>query len=327
MKLFFTYLKQKRRTLLALLIFAVIFGAVFALYRLPLRAVIYPTGICAALGALFLAVGYSRFIKLHGTLETLKTLTAETISDLPQGDIISDDYADIIRSLQSEVCGVKNADELKYTDTVDYYTVWAHQIKTPIAAMKLTLQNEDSELSRRLYSELFRVEQYVEMALAFLRLDSPQSDYVFRKCALDDVIKSSLRRFAQEFILRRIALKYNKSNRTLVTDEKWLAFVIEQILSNSLKYTKSGGISIYEKDDCLCISDSGIGIEPQDLPRVFEKGYTGCNGRADKSASGLGLYLCRRICDNLGIGISITSEVGKGTTVTLDLSQKNVRAE
>lgn len=217
---------------------------------------------------------------------------------------------------------------IRYRDMIDYYSVWAHQIKTPIASMRLHLQSEDSPLSRQLSSDLLRIEQYVEMVMAFLRLDSGSTDYVIREHDLDGIVRESVRKFAGEFIARKIKLCYEPINTTVITDEKWLCFIVEQILSNALKYTAEGSITIsLEEPKKLCIKDTGIGIEKEDLHRVFEKGYTGYNGRVDKKSSGIGLYLCKRICNNLGHGISISSAVGEGTTVTVDLEQKNLEIE
>ena len=146
-------------------------------------------------------------------------------------------------------------------------------------------------------------------------------------------IRQSIRRFSSEFINRKLILSYTppsdeSGTLKMITDDKWFCFVIEQLLSNALKYTRAGTISIFfSQPKVLCLKDTGIGIAPQDLPRIFEKGYTGCNGRTDKKASGLGLYLCKRICKNLGIGISITSEVDNGTCVYLSLDQYPLKAE
>ena len=208
-------------------------------------------------------------------------------------------------SAQCAALEQKSADDL--ADMVDYYTVWVHQIKTPIAAMRLMLQNESEATRRRLTNELLRIEQYVDMVLAYLRLGAESTDYVFRSCTLDAVLCDAIRKFSGEFIDRKLQLDYTPIEKSVITDEKWLSFVLEQLLSNALKYTQKGGVRIYMgAPDTLCIADSGIGIDSADLPRVFEKGYTGCNGRKDKHASGLGLYLCRRICKNLGIDMAIT---------------------
>ena len=216
-----------------------------------------------------------------------------------------------------------------YSDMVDYYTVWAHQIKTPIASMRLTLQNEDSELSRKVSEDLFRIEQYVEMVLCYLRLDSDSTDYVIRNLDLDNLIRQAVRRYSGQFIRRKIRLKYQPVHAQVISDEKWLQFVVEQVLSNAVKYTPSGGtVTIdLETPKTLCIRDTGIGIAPEDLPRVFERGYTGYNGRSDKKASGIGLYLCRRICHNLGHRITANSSPDSGTVIRIYLDQKKLEIE
>ena len=166
------------------------------------------------------------------------------------------------------------------------------------------------------------------MALTYLRLGSDSSDYVIRSCALDDIIRPAVRRFAGEFIQRKIQLNYQMLNYTVITDEKWLGFVVEQVLSNALKYTPQGSVSIYmEPEGVLCIRDTGIGIAPEDLPRVFEKGYTGYNGRSHRKASGLGLYLCREILTRLGHSVSAESQVDHGTTIRIDLRQHKTMQE
>lgn len=194
--------------------------------------------------------------------------------------------------------------------------------------MRLALQGEDTALFRRLLSDLSRTEQYVEMVMAFLRLEDAPGDYVFREVALDEVLRQALRRFSAEFIDRRLRLDYTPTELTVLTDEKWLCFVLEQLLSNALKYTREGSITVeLAGERVLAIRDTGIGIAPEDLPRIFEKGYTGQNGRADKRASGLGLYLCSRICRNLGVGLTVKSTSGVGTTLLLDFTQYPLRVE
>ena len=174
---------------------------------------------------------------------------------------------------------------------------------------------------------------YVEMVLCYVRLSGQVSDYVIAEYDLDDIVRQAVRKFAPVFIRSRCRLVYEPLNRKVLTDEKWLLAVIEQILSNSLKYTEAAGkpdpcVEICMEDDSvLVIRDNGIGIASEDLPRIFEKGYTGCNGRTDKKSTGLGLYLCSRICRNLGHGIAAVSEAGKGTEIRLDLSRKAVKTE
>ena len=329
MSFFSTWLRQRRRTALIFVLFSVIFAVSFALYRLPLKAVLYPALLCALTGAAAAALDYRRMRRRHEQLQHIGRLSAELIDGLPAPETIADeDHQRIIRMLCDEHRAMEARMTGRFDDMVNYYTVWAHQIKTPIAAMRLQLQNEDSPLSRTLSSELLRIEQYVEMVMAYLRLDSDSTYYVFRECALDDVVRSAVRRFAGEFIAIRLTLDYGLLNANVITDEKWLGFVVEQVLSNALKYTLTGGVHIYLEEPCtLCIQDTGIGIAADALPRIFENGFTGANGRMDRRATGIGLSLCRKICKNLGHGISAESAPDRGTTIRIDLDQHRLQVE
>lgn len=329
MKLFFAYLRQRWKVLLGAVLFYALFAVSFALYGLPLAAVWYPAALTAVLGLIFFLWDFGRIRRTHAELSALSNVSAEQIGPLPETSRILDgDYQAIIRSLQVQVRQLASSAAAREREASDYYTVWAHQIKTPIAAMRLTLQGEDTPAARRLMTELGRVEQYVDMALTYLRLEEGGSDYVIRTCAVDDVVRAAVRRFAGEFIDRRIALDYTPVEWETVTDGKWLTFVVEQLLSNALKYTgQDGTVRIYREGDDLCIRDSGMGIAPEDLPRVFDMGYTGQNGRLDRRSSGIGLYLCRRICRNLRHEIRIESVPGVGTTVRLTLGRPAFVAE
>ena len=313
------YLKSKWLLFCFMAIAVAMFVFSFALYRLPIEAVLYPTAIILLAGLVFLIIDYRHACAKCRELERLTSMTAEMLGKLTSTATITEAaWSKLVMHIRDELIQEKAAARNNYQDMVDYYTVWAHQIKTPIASMKLTLQNEDSELSRRLRSDLFRTQQYVNMVLAYLRLGSDSTDYVFRSVNLDEIVRPTIRKFASEFICRKLTLHYEPVVMTLVTDEKWLAFVLEQLLSNALKYTREGSIRVYiENERTLCIADTGIGIAPHDLPRVFEKGYTGGNGRTDKNASGLGLYLCKRVCERLNMNIRIDSHQGEGTTVYL----------
>ncbi len=322
--LFLKYIKYRKKLIFALLVFFLTFALTFYFYELPLEAVIYPELLCLLFGAIFALFDCITMNRRHKKIMNLCLMTSEMINELPDaGSIEGEDLQKLISVLQDEIRNIKGESDAGYANMVEYYTIWAHQIKTPLASMRLTLQNKlDSDSILILKSDLFRIEQYVEMVLAYLRLESESSDYLFREYSLDAIIRPSVKKFIYEFIGKKISLRYKTIEKTVVTDEKWLTFVIEQIISNSLKYTREGSISIYLRDYAfLCIEDTGIGIAPEDLPRIFENGYTGYNGRSDKKASGIGLYLCKRICDRLGIGISASSEIGKGTVITLDLRQ------
>ena len=323
------YLRAQRRGMLFLGLCCLIFTVSFALYGLPLGAVLYPAALCAAAGGIILLLSLRKSRAVCQELSLMQHHPADLPDELPAAQSPQEQaYQALLLALHTDRQKLKSDMNARYHDMTEYYTVWAHQIKTPIAAIRLALQNEDTPLSRRLTGEVGRVEQYVQMALTYLRLGSDSSDYVIRSCALDDIVRPAVRRFAGEFIQRKIQLNYQMLNYTVITDEKWLGFVVEQVLSNALKYTPQGSVSIYmEPEGVLCIRDTGIGIAPEDLPRVFEKGYPGYNGRSHRKASGLGLYLCREILTRLGHSVSAESQVDHGTTIRIDLRQHKTMQE
>ena len=330
MKGFFRlYLRAQRRGMLFLGFCCLIFTVSFALYGLPPGAVLYPAALCAAAGGIILLLSLRKSRAVCQELSLMQPHPADLPDELPAAQSPQEQaYQALLLALHADRQKLKSDMNARYHDMTEYYTVWAHQIKTPIAAIRLALQNEDTPLSRRLTGEVGRVEQYVQMALTYLRLGSDSSDYVIRSCALDDIVRPAVRRFAGEFIQRKIQLNYQMLNYTVITDEKWLGFVVEQVLSNALKYTPQGSVSIYmEPEGVLCIRDTGIGVAPEDLPRVFEKGYTGYNGRSHRKASGLGLYLCREILTRLGHSVSAESQVDHGTTIRIDLRQHKTMQE
>ena len=347
MRFFADYLSKKAKPILVVIVFSAIFCGSFILYRLPVEAAVYPAFICALIGLALLLFDARKAYQKHMRLRELLALSSELLRDFPEAATMDDeDYQAIIGMLRDERIRRENRSEERFSEMIEYYTLWAHQIKTPIASMRLQLQNDDSDSARHLLEDLFRIEQYVEMVLCYLRLDSNSTDYVFRQVPLDDVIKQALKKFAGQFIRRKISLAYNPTGQTVTTDEKWLLFVVEQVLSNALKYTPAGGVIAIEAEGTegsdgakiagtknsesgpiLLIRDTGIGIAPEDLPRIFEKGYTGKTGRIDMKASGIGLYLCRRICKNLGHGIRAESTPEQGTVICIDLSRKRPEFE
>lgn len=326
MKFFFYYFKQRKTAAVLFILFVLSFLVSFILYKIPAGAVLYPSVLFAFFAAVFIFLDYRQVLKKHKKLCAFLDYTEDLTDFLPDSETVDDyDYQKIIYLITDEQKRRNLAMNMKYSDMVDYYTVWAHQIKTPIVSIKLTLQNHESELSKIIADDLFRIEQYVEMVLMFLRLDSDYTDYIIQEYSLDHIIKCAVKKFAAQFIRRKITLQYQPLNTNVITDEKWLSFVIEQVISNSLKYTPKGEISIYlEGSKTLCIKDTGIGIAPEDIARIFEKGYTGYNGRTDKRASGIGLYLCKRICKNLGHSISAFSTPGKGTVIKINLDKKKL---
>lgn len=324
------YIKSKSAYILVYAAALAVFFSVIALYRLNIYAVLYAALLSSLLIIPFAAV---RIIKsVNAQKQLLKILKSEEImiesNSFPETRGPEKQYyTEIIKRLAAEKQTLISDLAIKLRDTDDYYTLWAHQIKTPIAAMRLLLQSEGGTLSRECEAELFKIEQYTEMALGYIRLESGTNDFVITACDTDRIIKSVLKKFSKQFILKKLTLDYKETGLTAVTDEKQLGFIIEQIISNSLKYTKNGTISVYSKGNSIFISDTGIGISGEDLPRIFEKGYTGYNGRTDRKSTGLGLYLCRRTADKLGHTLRVSSEIGKGTLAEIDLTPLSIEIE
>ena len=327
MKLFLHYLRSKALKIGAFLLFTLLFLVSFRLYHLPLAAVWYPSALCAALGLVILLLDFRRVRQRHLELQQILKSLPTLPETLPQPQaVLEEDYRALTRALLAQQRTLETQLNSRYQDMFDYYTLWAHQLKTPIASMRLSLQQEDTPKARQLLQELSRAEQYVGMVMVYLRLTDGGSDFVLRTCDLDAIVRQAVRRFAGEFITRKLRLCYEPLNAACVTDEKWLLFVVEQVLSNALKYTRERSITItMEHPKTLVIRDTGIGIAPEDLPRIFKKGYTGYNGRGDQKASGLGLYLCRTICRKLGHSITAESALDEGTAIRIGLSQRQVR--
>lgn len=317
------YLKEHLASAVRIAAFIGVFSLLCFLRNVPQDVTVYMIVLMAAVGAAGFCFHYGKYRKHHLVLALLAAEPQGKTEALPEADgLLARDYQQIITSYERQFQEEQIKMEQKYRDMMEYYTMWTHQIKTPIAAMRLLLQEEDTPLSREMQSELFQTEQYVQMALQYLRMEKMTSDLVFARYDLDALIRQAVRKYAPLFIRRKIILSYEPVHCEVLTDEKWLVFVLEQILSNALKYTKSGSIHIYLSPDApktLVIEDTGIGIAPEDLPRIFEKGYTGCNGRADKRSTGIGLYLCRQIMEKLSHTIRIESEMGVGTKVYLGL--------
>ena len=222
---------------------------------------------------------------------------------------------------------IASASDARAREAADYYTMWVHQIKTPIAAMGLMLQEDPSQRGRELEAELFRVERYVELVLSYLRLGGSATDYLIREQPLDPILRQAVRRYAPLFIRGKVSLELRETELRVLTDEKWLQLVVEQVLSNAVKYTPGGRVTVWTEGNWLMVEDNGVGIAPEDLPRIFDRGFTGCNGRMDKRATGIGLYLCRQICRRLGHTIAVDSEPGRGTRVTIGLARPYLEVE
>lgn len=328
MKFFFSYLKDNLKWIAIVLFSEVVMTAVMWLNGNPWNEIGYGAVMVFALLGMILGYdGYRQWRKYCDLcrLEHSIYLTLQGLTD--DGSIMEQEYQKLLHILFTENASRQNDAQGRQKDMREYYGMWVHQIKTPIFALRLLLQekNESGENTEEL-EELFRIEQYVEMALQYMRLDSETTDFVIRKIELDDVLRDAIHKYAQLFIHKKISLDYQAVHAVVLTDEKWMGFVVEQILSNAIKYTARGKVTIVveqqEEWTNLCITDTGIGIQAEDLPRICEKGFTGYNGHADKHSTGIGLYLCSCILKKLGHRFDITSEERVGTCVKIGFCKK-----
>ncbi len=318
------YIRGSLKGIIMNCLLIIIFLVVFTLYALPLEPILYGLILYSCGVLVYCMYDFYRFYRKHRYLFALKDHIAANMVVMPTAqNLIEQDYQRNFQALYNQYLEAVSKNDAKQTEMMDYYTLWAHQIKTPIAAIGLLLQSTAAENNTELIAQIFKIEQYVEMGLNFVRIENTTSDLVLQSYSLADIVKQGIRKYANVFIRKNIALEFKEMSNTVLTDEKWLVFVIEQLLSNALKYTNKGKIAIYMADgdrDILVIEDTGIGIAEEDLPRVFEKGFTGYNGRMDKKATGIGLYLCSKVLDKLSHKITITSSIDVGTKVRLDLS-------
>lgn len=313
--------------------------------------VVYAAVLDAILLLITVLVGFFRYSSKVKALSNALKRPVEEQAQLPEAtDDVEILYHRLLENQSIARSESESSAAVRQSRMRDYYSMWVHQIKTPISAMKLLLEAEREELGQLMCDEeqqaafkelsdnldsfedeLFRIEEYVGMALQYQRVSSTENDFVLEKISLDGVIRDTIKKYAKIMIRRHIGINYSGTKKQVYTDEKWLAFILEQILSNAIKYTPQGVVTIEtaeEKDRFfITIKDTGIGIKAEDLPRVFEKGYTGYNGHADKKATGIGLYLCRQMADKLGHTIRMESELGKGTKVWIgfDLDYADTR--
>lgn len=339
------YISDRKAVVLLLMIQSVIFVAVCGLYQLHnLSKIMYAFFLSLFLWSCYGFFDATRYFQKRRRIQLAKKHPEQAVEallsdslqksfqlgefdhdrasvqlsklDKAYGSLI-EDFSRLQNSMETEAI-------MQRGEMSDYYMMWAHQIKTPIAAMKLLLNGrEDGFL---LMEELFKIEQYVEMVLHYLRLESIASDMVLKECDLQTLVKQTVKKYAILFINSGLTLSLEEFHVKVLTDEKWLGFVLEQIISNSIKYTRKGTISIYmepNEPNTLVIEDTGIGIRQEDILRIFERGFTGYNGRMDKKSTGIGLYLCKQIMNQLSHGITVSSKEGKGTRFMLDLSRDN----
>lgn len=326
-RLVWQYIKEKRADIIFLMLMEGSFLLLCYLYEVEqLKELLYGVVLSFFFAGCFFAYGYWSFQKRCTALWQALNQMENLPDSLPEPDGRKEEiYQQMMQKLFKERRQRVFEMDKREQEMQDYYTLWVHQIKTPIAAMKLLLQSEEQH-SLELVQELFKIEQYAQMALYFMRLQSISSDLVLKEYELYDIVKQAVKKYGVLFLNKKMDFKLETFSKKIITDEKWLCFVIEQLFSNAIKYgkgddsKKSGGIHIYLEQEKLVISDRGIGIRREDLPRIFERGFTGYNGRMDKKSTGLGLYLTKKILEKLSHTISVESELGKGTRVVLDFS-------
>ena len=308
---------------------AAVFAVVLFLSGLPAEPVRYAALLCAVGGVVCALPGYLQYRRRYKAAELALQGLPEAVGRLraPSG-AVGEAYDAALRRLCAMLAKSETDRQRQRIENADYFTMWIHQIKTPIAAMQLILREQDDARSRELLAELFRIDQYAEMALTYARLESPTTDLVLRRCAVEPIVRSVVRQYAGQFVRRHVALRCEIEPVCALTDEKWLAFILGQLLSNAVKYTENGTVTVrVTKELVLSVSDTGIGIAPEDLPRIFEKGFTGYNGRAGRKSTGLGMYLSRCAAEKLGHRISVQSAPGQGTTVSVDLRSVDLGVE
>lgn len=341
MKNFIEYIKENIKWLSIILCIALTAAVTMLLNEIPFAEIAYGMLLCLFITAVTIAVGYGRHRVGFRQLERMQENITVEQDDMKTPEYMYErQYQNCIRILAKENNRIRNEMLNRQQDLTEYYSMWVHQVKTPIAALKLLIdedlsvclesdgieENDANVINeRQKQNELFRIEEYVDMALQYTRLGAKTNDFVIERILLDEVIKNSIHKYAKQFIYKKLRLNYEAKDIMAVTDKKWLGFVIDQLLSNAVKYTKQGGITIKLEQNAgepgegasVIIEDTGIGISAGDLPRICEKGYTGYNGHSDKHSTGIGLYLCKEILDKLGHEICVTSEVGNGTRVEI----------
>ena len=324
------FLREKRQLLFFLLFFEGFLCLIYGLYGLPWGPAGYTCLVTAVVTLGLLTAGFFSWKRKRRQLLILKRQAEQSLetADFPKAETpLEEIYQEIIREQEKRCQREQKESREKLVRSREYYTRWSHQIKTPIAAMELLLQEEPAD-ARALKRELLKTSQYVEMALSYQRMEGEGNDLVIQRYELRPVVMQAVKKVSPLLIHKHISFSAGDLSGEVLTDEKWLVFVLEQLLTNASKYTKEGGsVRIGQENGLLVLRDTGIGIRPEDLPRIFEWGYTGYNGRLDKRSTGVGLALVKQVMEMLGNKIEIRSVLGEGTEVLLDLRRTELEAE
>ena len=294
MKLFLDYLKSQSVILFGYLIVCIVFITISVLTTIAIEYVFLGIEILGFILFIYLIVHWFHYQKLNDVKDDNERLLNEN------------------RNLKSEMLNQKD-------DLNAYFLMWLHQIKTPMTVSKLLLEKPDETTNTKLKMQLMYIEQYINMAMNYLKMIDHSTDMDITQVNLDDIIKNLLKKYSLLFIHNHISLEYQSNVTHVISDSQWLTILIEQILSNALKYTENGKIAIQYLEDkhALEIRDTGIGIRSEDIPKIFDRGYSGFNGRMNEKSSGLGLYLARKISERLNIQIEVESKLSKGSIFRL----------
>ena len=322
------YLKDKI-IYISLLVFAVITIEIFLIpYDMQIFIKIYvAVAIIVAFLIGFLVEYYSKKNYYDTVKSRIKELQEEYLimevlpkADFTEANILEDVIRDIGKSM------LENVNKYKYLqeDYKDFIELWIHEIKIPIATSKMIVENNKNEITESINEELDKIDNYTEQALFYARSNTVEKDYIVRKIQLKEIVNASILKNKAQLIQNKISIDTKNLDETVCTDSKWCIFIINQIIQNSIKYSKNADrqIEIYgerkKENIILYIKDNGIGIKESEITRVFEKGFTGENGRiTGKKSTGIGLYLCKKLCDKLCIGLELNSKKDEGTEVKL----------
>lgn len=275
----------------------------------------------------YMLLEYIKYRKYFNNIETIlenldkKYLLPEVIDDanFMIGEKVNDILKELSRDMHENVNYYKNIQE----EYREYIEMWVHEIKTPIASSKLLIENNNNEITRKINIQMDRIENFVEQVLYYSRSDEVGKDYIIKKIELSQVVKNVIKKNQRDFISKRISLQLDDINEIIYSDTKWVEFILNQIVGNAIKYSKGTQDKITIKAKklgssvVLTVEDNGVGIVEQDINRVFEKGFTGENGRKFGKSTGIGLYLCKKLCVKLGLGLQIDSNINEGTKVSI----------
>lgn len=294
MKLIFDYMKSQSVILFGYLLVCIVFITISVLAPIEIEYVFLGIEILSFILFVYLIVHWFQYQKLSDVKDDNERLLNEN------------------RNLKSEMLNQKD-------DLNAYFLMWLHQIKTPMTVSKLLLEKPDETTNTKLKMQLMYIEQYISMAMNYLKMIDHSTDMDITQVNLDDIIKNLLKKYSLLFIHNHISLEYQSNVTHVISDSQWLTILIEQILSNALKYTENGKIAIQYLEDkhALEIRDTGIGIRSEDIPKIFDRGYSGFNGRMNEKSSGLGLYLARKISERLNIQIEVESKLSQGSIFRL----------